>query len=136
MKQKHSTVTEDVSEWSEVEREYAQLLLVLHRGCLLNQIPYTWGCKRKRSAIQDSSFPSSSSSQTHHASASKANTSSPITPLSFPVTESDDSPSKISLKRVFFLSSILAFFAFRYYFLSVNMKNSIPQLVKLLRNPN
>ncbi|XP_004499277.1 uncharacterized protein [Cicer arietinum] len=105
------------SEWLEDEIEIAQVLRNLYRISLLTSIPYSWRCKRKRSAIQNthSSSPLENHRPVNNAAAAagvvppstgvmKAEASSPATPLSFPATESDDKPKhskkiKTSLKK-------------------------------------
>jgi hypothetical protein len=105
------------SKWSESEIQVAEIIRDLYCISLLSSIPFTWGCKRKRSAIQNTPSPIIH----HHRPPSttvavKTEAPSPETPLSFPATESDDKPKhsskkKTSLKRVF--DSY-----FRFFFLS------------------
>ncbi|KAJ1397631.1 hypothetical protein SESBI_31684 [Sesbania bispinosa] len=108
----------DGSYWSEREREIGQVLVELHRVCLSHRIALTWGCKRRRSAIQDNPYLSSLQNSLYsHGGANgaaavvappscnsesqtvvKAEASSPATPLSFSPTESDEKPNR-SQKR-------------------------------------
>lgn len=110
MEQKQST-----EDWSEREIEVSEVLIEMHRSCLLRRIPFTWGFKKRRSAIQEataSPFSSQSPSRFHggadggggSSTVVKVQVSSPATPLSFSPTESDEKPKpsrrKASLKRV------------------------------------
>ncbi|KAE9586139.1 hypothetical protein Lal_00010096 [Lupinus albus] len=101
----------------EKEREVAQLLVELSHvifdleSPLLSSLPFTWGCKKLRSAIQDT--PSKTTTCAHvplfyQGGAAVAPpyevTFSPATPLSLSLVDSDDKgqktlPCKLSLKR-------------------------------------
>ncbi|XP_045833438.1 uncharacterized protein LOC123924543 [Trifolium pratense] len=88
--------------WSESEIEIAEIIRDLYCISLLSSIPFTWGCKRKRSAIQNT--PSAALlPRPSKTIAVKTEAPSPETPLSFPATESDDKPKhskkKTSLKK-------------------------------------
>ncbi|MED6184404.1 hypothetical protein PIB30_047151 [Stylosanthes scabra] len=59
------------------------------------RIPFQWGRKRKRSAIQPSFFRRLSSSCSPPAGVKKGEAPSPATPLSLSLTESDERPNNI-----------------------------------------
>jgi hypothetical protein len=109
------------SKWSESEIQVAEIIRDLYCISLLTSIPFSWGCKRKRSAIQSTPSPIIHNRRAvlpppSTTVAVKTEARSPETPLSFPATESDDKPKhsskkKTSLKRVF--DSY-----FRFFFLS------------------
>ncbi|GAU12270.1 hypothetical protein TSUD_02370 [Trifolium subterraneum] len=99
--------------WSESEIEIAEIIRDLYCISLLSSIPFSWGCKRKRSAIQNTPSPII---HHHHravklkptavvlppppSTAVKTEAPSPETPLSFPATtESDDKPKHSSKKK-------------------------------------
>ncbi|OIW03542.1 hypothetical protein TanjilG_30962 [Lupinus angustifolius] len=106
--------------FSEEEREVAELLVELPRlildleAPLLSLLPFTWGCKRIRSAIQDytptkcAAVVADAPPPLHHGGVTVAPpceaASSPATPLSLSLTESSDKgkkslPCKASLRR-------------------------------------
>ncbi|XP_058725385.1 uncharacterized protein LOC131596676 [Vicia villosa] len=96
------------SVWLESEIETARILTDLrHTFSLFSHVPYSWGCRKKRSAIRNTP-PSNGGGATTTVippppDAVKAKVSSPTTPLSFPRTESDEKPKhsekRTSLKR-------------------------------------
>ncbi|CAL5205808.1 unnamed protein product [Lathyrus oleraceus] len=96
------------SDWSESEIETAQILTHLHHTfSLFSHVPYSWVCRKKRSAIHNGGgattivVPPPPPPPSSNAVNVKA--SSPTTPHSFPTTESDDkikhSERTTSLKR-------------------------------------
>ncbi|GAU12271.1 hypothetical protein TSUD_02380 [Trifolium subterraneum] len=107
MKQKQSTRydDDDVLDWSKSEVETAEIISALyHCFSLFSSVSYSWGCKKKRSAIQNTPSSDGGAAVVPPSSdAGKAQASSPATPLSFPATESDEktkpSKNKTSLKR-------------------------------------
>ncbi|CAL0323854.1 unnamed protein product [Lupinus luteus] len=115
MKEKKKKLIEkyniDSNMFSEEEREVSEILVELHRVILdlevplISLLPFTWGCKRIRSAIQ---YYNPSTALTtcaaiappplHHGGAAVSTpceaASSPATPLSLSLTESDDKAEK------------------------------------------
>ncbi|KAL5072185.1 hypothetical protein RYX36_023072 [Vicia faba] len=100
------------SVWLESEIEAAEIIADLHHTFpLFSHVPYSWGCRNKRSAIPNK--PSSNGAAATitvvppppppSSNAVKLKASSPTTPHSFPTTESDDKPKhsqkRTSLKR-------------------------------------
>ncbi|CAI8606598.1 unnamed protein product [Vicia faba] len=99
------------SVWLESEIEAAEIIADLHHTFpLFSHVPYSWGCRNKRSAIPNK--PSSNGAAATitvvpppppPSNAVKLKASSPTTPHSFPTTESDDKPKhsqkRTSLKR-------------------------------------
>jgi hypothetical protein len=106
-KQKQSRY-DDVLDWSKSEVETAEIISALyHCFSLFSSVSYSWGCKKKRSAIQNNPSSDGGAAVVPPSSdAGKAQVSSPATPLSFPATESDEKTkpfkNKTSLKRVIF----------------------------------
>ncbi|CAJ2675760.1 unnamed protein product [Trifolium pratense] len=101
-KQKQSRYDDDVLDWSKSEVETAEIISALyHCFSLFSSVSYSWGCKKKRSAIP--SYDGGAAVVPPPSDAGKAQASSPATPLSFPATESDEktkpSKNKTSLKR-------------------------------------
>ncbi|XP_058725410.1 uncharacterized protein LOC131596699 [Vicia villosa] len=97
------------SDWFESEIESAEILANLHHSfSLFSHVPYSWRCRKKRSAIRNTP-PSNGGATTTvvppppPSNAVKVKASSPTTPHSFPATESDDkikhSERRTSLKR-------------------------------------
>ncbi|CAL5205804.1 unnamed protein product [Lathyrus oleraceus] len=98
------------SVWLETEIETAQILAHLHNTfSLFSHVPYSWVCRKKRSAISNKHSSNGGGATTvvppppSSSDAVKAKVSSPTTPLSFPTTESDEKPKhsekRTSLKR-------------------------------------
>ncbi|KAK2398301.1 hypothetical protein QL285_048255 [Trifolium repens] len=96
---------DDVLDWSKSEVETAEIISALyHCFSLFSSVSYSWGCKKKRSAIQNNPSSDGGAAVVPPSSdAGKAQVSSPATPLSFPATESDEKTkpfkNKTSLKR-------------------------------------
>ncbi|CAK8569708.1 unnamed protein product [Lathyrus sativus] len=98
------------SVWSESEIETAEILAHLHHTfSLFSHVPYSWGCRKKRSPIRNTPPSNGGGAATvvppppPPSNAVKVKASSPTTPHSFPTTESDDkikhSERTTSLKR-------------------------------------
>lgn len=98
------------SDWSESEIETAQILTHLHHTfSLFSHVPYSWVCRKKRSAIHNGGGATTivvppPPPPPPSSNAVKVKASSPTTPHSFPTTVSDDkikhSERTTSLKRV------------------------------------
>lgn len=114
MKKNRDMEQQSIDDWSEKEMEVARILLDLPR-LWVDRPSFTWGRKRKRSAIQDTLYLSSSPQTTpsRHGGAGANNRTngaaavspvSPASPLSFSRTESDEKlKAKPSLASVSFL---------------------------------
>ncbi|KAI5392776.1 hypothetical protein KIW84_060083 [Lathyrus oleraceus] len=107
---KQRDMEQSSSVWLETEIETAQILAHLHNTfSLFSHVPYSWVCRKKRSAISNKHSSNGGGATTvvppppSSSDAVKAKVSSPTTPLSFPTTESDEKPKhsekRTSLKR-------------------------------------